>query len=84
MSDAQSTKTFGIRVRVKEIKLPTWVQLAGGRMCLRWALSPWDPEYPYNWIKREIGVDPEDFGVHLPTSPREVLDEFYPERGRGY
>lgn len=60
-------KSFGVRLRVKTINVPTWYT-HGGIMVNRDALSPDHPEHTYNWIVRtfEGMVDPEDFGVKKP------------------
>ena len=46
----------------EQISISEWVKRGG--MLVRRELLPFsDPEYPYNYIKREYGVDPERYGI---------------------
>jgi len=70
-------KSFGVRLRVKKIKISSYVKL-GPMLVLREALEPNHPELPYNWIKNNIGVDPEDFGIMSPYHfDRNPIDKEY-------
>lgn len=48
-----------------EIKIPVWWK-RGGMMTRRDCLPFDHPENEYNYIKREYGVEPEDYGVYHP------------------
>lgn len=61
--------SFGVRLRVVAIKLPVWVK-RGSMLVRREALDPNDPDHPYNYAERVIGVKPEDFGIWKPHVDR--------------
>lgn len=50
----------------EEISIPVWVK-RGSMMVRREFLSPDDPDHPYNYIKMELGLRPEDYGVRRPN-----------------
>lgn len=52
-------------MKPEAIEIPVWWS-AGGRSIRRDCLSPSHPEHTYNYIKRELKVDPEDYGVFHP------------------
>ena len=52
----------------EEIEVPVWWAPGNGMMYRRDCLEPEHPESTYNWIKRELGVDPEDYGVKKPIT----------------
>lgn len=56
-------RSFGVKLKVKAIKVPAYYSVGNGSIVLRKALDSSHPEHPYNWIKTHIGVDPEEFGV---------------------
>jgi hypothetical protein len=70
-------KSFGVRLKVKEIRVPVWY-CNGGLMIARDSLENNHPESTYNWIVRNIGVDPEDFGVKRPDCP-DMKRHYVPE-----
>jgi hypothetical protein len=69
-------KTFGVKLRVKFIKMSTYVK-DGSMLVLRTALDRDHPEYPYNWIMRTFGgaVRPEEFGFFKPR--RRASEDFW-------
>lgn len=60
----------------EEIDLPVW-WVNGGMWTRRDALEPWHPEHPYNYIKREYGVDPEDYGIFKPNGYEDERERLY-------
>lgn len=52
-----------------EIEVPTWWARGGGMMVRRDALPEDHPEHTYNYIVREYGVDPEDYGITIRRCP---------------
>lgn len=52
----------------ESIEYSVWWKPGTGMMYNREALSPDHPEYVYNYLKREFGVDPEDYGVYHPIN----------------
>ena len=50
----------------KSITIQTWWKPGGGMMYNRECLPPDHPEHIYNYVKREFGVDPEDYGIEKP------------------
>lgn len=63
------------------INVPVWI--SNGMMMTRRECLDWnDPEHPYNYVKREYNVDPEDYGMKHPLysefegkSRSELIDE---------
>jgi hypothetical protein len=55
---------------IKEISVPTWWKPGGGMMYKRDCLGSNHPEHPYNYVVREYGVDPEDFGIKKPIGEK--------------
>ena len=55
-----------------ELKIDSWWRPTGrGGMIFRRDALPVDhPEHIYNYVKREFGVDPEDYGIANPHSKR--------------
>ena len=49
----------------KQISVPVWWS-SGSMMVRRDCLPANHPEHPYNYIIREFGVRPEDYGVEKP------------------
>lgn len=50
----------------KEIEYSQWWKLGNGMMYNRDCLDANHPEQTYNYIKREFGVDLEDYGIYHP------------------
>jgi hypothetical protein len=53
----------------QEIEVPVWVK-RGNMLVKREALDSDDPDHIYNYIKNELGVRPEDYGVEKPKVDR--------------
>jgi hypothetical protein len=51
------------RLVMQEIQVPVWVK-DGGMMINRQYLSPEHPDSYFNYIKNELGLDPEDYGYY--------------------
>lgn len=54
----------------KTIEYPQWYK-RGGMLYNRDCLDANDPEQTYNYILREIGVDPELYGIEKPKNIKE-------------
>lgn len=50
-----------------EIKVSVWWR-GGGMMVRRDCLSPDHPEHTYNYMIREFGVRPEEYGIEKPVA----------------
>ena len=50
----------------KQINVPVWWKSGGGMMVRRDCLEASHPEHTYNYIIREFGVRPEDYGIEKP------------------
>ena len=48
----------------EEISVPVWWKPGGGMMYRRDCLDADHPEHIYNYMVRELGVRPEDYGVY--------------------
>lgn len=48
---------------MKEIQVPVWVK-DGGMLVNRAYLSPEHQDSYFNYIKNELGLDPEDYGYY--------------------
>ena len=49
----------------EQISIPVWWS-SGGMMTRRDCLPLDHPEHTYNYIKRELGLNPEDYGMNKP------------------
>ena len=49
-----------------EIKIEVWWKSGGGMMIRRDALPANHPEHTYNYVLREFGVPPEQYGIKKP------------------
>jgi hypothetical protein len=52
----------------KHIEVPVWWSPGGGVSYRRDCLSPDHPEHTYNYIKTQLGVDPELYGMLHPDA----------------
>lgn len=51
-----------------EISIPIWWKNGGGMMIRRDCLPFDHPEHPYNYIRRELGLVPEEYGIVKPIN----------------
>ena len=54
--------SFGVRLRVKSIKMPTWYH-DGAKYIRRSAIEPNHPESQQNWIRKNLGIEPEPWMI---------------------
>jgi hypothetical protein len=50
----------------ESIEIEVWWKPGGGMMYRRDCLPPTHEQHIYNYIKREFGVNPEDYGIPNP------------------
>lgn len=76
-------QTFGVRLRVTAIKAPVWYS-NGFLMVFRKALDPDHPESIHNWIRKNLGIEPEPWMVkpslnELLENSRNIVNNMSPE-----
>jgi hypothetical protein len=50
----------------KEIEIPVWWSNGDGMIYRRECLSITHPEHTYNYVKNQMGLIPEDYGIFHP------------------
>jgi hypothetical protein len=57
--------------RPETINIPVWWSKGGGMMVRRDCLPFDHPEHPYNYIRDQLNLNPEDYGIFPP--PQAVI-----------